>query len=125
MGYRFFNKKITTQHHSHRFTKNSIDLVLNKTQNTKKKEDYQEIKKREGHRENEKIKPHGEDGVGRLACEGQHVEAAVEADSCGVEAVRLIVNMCGLWGMWSSCGGRCMKANGRCRMMEAGMCERE
>ena len=70
MGYWFFNKKITTQHHSHRFTKNSIDLVLKKTQNTKKKEDYQEIKKREGHCENEKIKPHGEDGVGRLACEG-------------------------------------------------------
>ena len=53
------------------------------------------------------------------------MEAAAEADSCGVETVRLIVNMCGLWGMWSSCGGRHMKANGRCRMMEAGMCERE
>ena len=26
--------------------------------------------------------------MGRPACEGQHVEAAVEADSCGVEAVR-------------------------------------
>ena len=34
--------------------------------------------------------------VGRTACEGRHVEAAAEADSCGVEAVRVTVNMCGL-----------------------------
>ena len=26
--------------------------------------------------------------VGRSACEGRHVEAAAETDSCGVEAVR-------------------------------------
>ena len=106
MVYRFFNKKITTQHHSHRFTKNSIDSILNKTQNPKKRKGYQEIKKREGYHENEKIKPHGEDSVGRPACEGRHVEAAAEADLCGVEAVRVIVNTCGLWGMWSSCGGQ-------------------
>ena len=106
MVYRFFNKKITTQYHGHKFTKNSIDSVLNKTQNTKKREGYQEIKKRGGHRENEKIKPCGEDGVGRPACEGRHVEAAAEADLCGVEAVRHDSEYVWLWGMWSSCGGR-------------------
>ena len=42
-GYQFFNKKITTQHHNHRFTENSIDSVLNKIQNTKKREGYQEM----------------------------------------------------------------------------------
>ena len=88
MVYQFFNKKITTQHHSHRFTKNSIDSVLNKTQNTKKREGYQEIKEREGHRQNEKIKLRGGDGVGRPVCEGRHVEVATEVDLCGVEAVR-------------------------------------
>ena len=70
MVYRFFSKKITTQHHSHRFTKNSIDSILNKTQNTQKRKGYQEIKKRESHRENEKINSRGEDGMGRSACGG-------------------------------------------------------
>ena len=42
-GYQFFNKKITTQYHNHRFTENSVDSVLNKTQNTKKREGYQEM----------------------------------------------------------------------------------
>ena len=42
-GYRFFNKKTTTQNHNHRFTENSIDSVLNKIQNTKKREGYQEM----------------------------------------------------------------------------------
>ena len=66
-----------------RFTKNSIDSVLNKTQNTKKREGYQEIKKRGGHCENEKIKLRG-----LLTCEGRHVEAIAEADLCEVETIR-------------------------------------
>ena len=43
--------------------------------------------------------------VGRTACEGRHVEAETEADSCGVVAVRV----CGVAveaGVWSSRGGR-------------------
>ena len=76
--------------------------------------------------------------MGRPVCEGRHVEVATEADLCGVEAVRVTVNTYGLWGMWSSCGGRrvelswrpvcggqSMEANGRCRLMEAGVCERQ
>ena len=82
MVYRFFNKKITTQHHNHIFTKNSIDLVLNKTQNTKKREGYQEIKNRESHCENEKIKLRGEDGVGRLACGGNNRGRFIWSGGC-------------------------------------------
>ena len=62
--------------------------------------------------------------VGRTACEGRHVEAATEADSCGVEAVRV----CGVAveaGVWSSRGGQPVEAGGRCRLMEVGVCERE
>ena len=53
------------------------------------------------------------------------MEAAVEADSCGVESMRVIVKTCGLWGMWSSRGGQHVEASGRCGLMEVGVCERE
>ena len=70
--YRFFNKKITTQNHNHRFTENSMDSVLNKTQNTEKREGYREMWPWET--ENEKIKP---------AWGGRRVEVATKADLCG------------------------------------------
>ena len=76
--------------------------------------------------------------MGRSTCEGRYVEAAAEANSYGVEVVRVTVNTCGLWGMWSSCGGRrvelpwrptcggwSMEAGGKCRLMDASVCERE
>ena len=65
--------------------------------------------------------------MGRPVYEGRHVEVAAKADLYGVEAVRVTVNTCGLWGMWSSCGGqrvellwrpvcrgRRMEASGKC-----------
>ena len=47
---------------------------------------------------------------------------AAEADSCGVEVVRVIVNTCGL----CRCGvcGVAVEAGGKCQLMEAGVCER-
>ncbi|KAK9983855.1 hypothetical protein SO802_033380 [Lithocarpus litseifolius] len=59
--------------------------------------------------------------VVRMAWGGRHVEAAAEADSCGVEAVRVTVNTCGLWGSEGDRGDggvreiEAMKAGGRWR----------
>ena len=58
------------------------------------------------------------------------MEAATEADLCGVEAVRRDSEYVWAVGyveqLWTLvCGGQSVEADGRCRLMEAGVCERE
>ena len=57
------------------------------------------------------------------------MEAAAEADLCGVEAVRRDSEYVWAVGyveqLWTlACGGQSVEAGGRCRLMEAGVCER-